>query len=534
MTRLTPLPALLLLVGVARADVHDLTYPSKQLGQDVPIKVYTPPGYETGTDRYPVVYNLHGGGGSPERQWDRTRKALTDAMDGRKVRPMIYVYANGLGNTEFVNTADGKPIERSIVTELVPFVDGKYRTVAGKHGRAIDGFSMGGWGCLSVAFRNPDLFCAVVSYGGALSIGPDGRNYRDKAHHAEHDPNALARAKADVIRTGLRVRVVCGEDDEKWYPSNVKFKDLLGELKVPCDWVPVKGVGHDTKGLYDRVGLDSLKFIEESFIRAARAGRVEDRTFRSKLNDRDVTVKVYTPPGYDAGADRYPVVYNLHGAGGGSPQRQWDRVRKTLTGAMDGKQVRPMIYVFVDGLGDTFFIDYATGSPKVESMIVTELIPWVDANYRTVAGRHGRAADGFSMGGFGCLMLAFRHPDKFCAVVSYGAALIDPGEDKTADKKDPRAGRWGDKAYADKYNPRSLARANADAIRDGLRVRVVCGDKDGLYERNVTFKKLLDELKIPVDWVPVEGVAHDTKGLYDRVGVESLKFVEKAYDAAAK
>jgi enterochelin esterase-like enzyme len=254
---------------------------------------------------------------------------------------------------------------------------------------------------------------------------------------------------------------------------------------------------------------------------AAPAG-VEDRTYKSKLNDREVAIKVYTPPGYKKdGNDRYPVVYNLHGAGGGSPERQWDRAGKTIADAVEAGTIDPVIYVFVNGLGDTFFVDYADGSLKVESMIVKELIPWVDANYRTVASKEGRAVDGFSMGGYGALMLALRHPDLFESVVSYGAALIEPrGEG------DKGKARWGAKEHADQFDVWVLARKNADAVRKGVRVRMVCGDKDGLYPNNVKFKDLLGELKVPVDWVPVPGVAHDTKGLYVKVGVESLKFIQ--------
>ncbi len=260
--------------AATRGAVEDRPYPSRLLGRDVTVKVYTPPGYAGGTDRYPVVYNLHGGGGSPARQWDRTRQTLTDAMEHRRAKPVIYVFVDGLGNTEFVNTADGKPIERSIVEELIPFIDKTYRTIAAKEGRAIDGFSMGGFGCLSVAFRNPDTFCAVVSYGAALTITAKGRNYKSPEHFAEHDPFALARAKTDAVRKGVRVRMVCGDADGL-YGSNVKFKDLLGELKIPVDWVPVPGVAHNTKGLYEEVGLESLLFLEESFAIAAKGGPMD-------------------------------------------------------------------------------------------------------------------------------------------------------------------------------------------------------------------------------------------------------------------
>jgi endo-1,4-beta-xylanase len=262
---------MLLGASLARGGIHDLAYPSALLKQNVPIKVYTPPGYEAATAvRYPVVYNLHGGGGSPERQWDRTRATLTDAMEHRRVRPMIYVFVNGLGNTEFVNTAAGQPIERSIIEELIPFIDARYPTIASRAGRAVDGFSMGGFGCLSVAMRHPILFCAAVGYGAALSITAAGKNYRDPAHFAEHDPHALIRAKADLIREKIRLRLVVGDAD--WlYPANVKFKALLDELRVPADWVVVPGVAHNTMGLYEARDLASLHWLEDSFEQAAAA-----------------------------------------------------------------------------------------------------------------------------------------------------------------------------------------------------------------------------------------------------------------------
>jgi enterochelin esterase-like enzyme len=253
------------------ANIQDLTYPSKLNNQDIPIKVYTPPGYEKSKDRYPVVYNLHGGGGSPERQWDRTRSTLTKAMDNQMVRPMIYVYVNGLGNTVFANTAEGKLIERSIIEELIPFIDSKFRTVASKEGRLVDGFSMGGFGCLMLAFRNPDKFSAVTSYGAALSITykSENKNFKNQEHFEEYNPWSLIKKNRDAVRKGVRIRMVCGDSDGL-YESNLKFKELLDSLDIPVDWVPVQGVAHCTQCLYEEAGIDSLKFFEESLSIAAK------------------------------------------------------------------------------------------------------------------------------------------------------------------------------------------------------------------------------------------------------------------------
>lgn len=249
---------------------------------------------------------------------------------------------------------------------------------------------------------------------------------------------------------------------------------------------------------------------------------IQDLTYRSLINDTDVAIKVYLPPGYSSSKERYPVVYNLHGAGGGGPERQWDRTRDTIRDAIGGGKVRPVIYVFVNGMGDTFFVDYANGSLKVESSIVKELIPFIDKRYRTVASRQGRAVDGFSMGGFGALMMALRHPDLFSSVVSYGAALIGP--DRIRFGADSR---FASKEQFDQYDPTALVARNPAKVRSQLRIRMVCGEEDRLFAANVKMKELLDRLQIPVSWAPVPGVAHDTGGLYRKVGLESLIFLEQ-------
>lgn len=367
---------------------------------------------------------------------------------------------------------------------------------------------------------------SVVSYGGAV-LSPDTvriapnheQQFPTMDHYMANSPWGLIEKNKDRIAEHLRVPMVCGDADEKWYPGNVKLKERAEAMKVPVSWVSVPGVGHDTKGLYERAGVESLRFIEERFAAPLNRpeGVIQDVVLRSELNRRNVWIKVYTPPGYDSGGARYPVVYNLHGAGGGTPQRQWVRAGATLKEAIETGAVRPVIYVFVDGLGDTFFLDDPDGSIKAESMIVRELIPFIDRHYRTIASRDGRAIEGFSMGGAGSLRLAIKYPELFRSVVSYGAAVIK-----------------GDRAGVGEENVWVLARNNADRIRGHLSIRMVCGDKDSLYALNVEFRDLLRSLSVPVDWVPVPDVAHDTKGLYQRVGVESLRFIQAQSGAAAR
>lgn len=252
-----------------------------------------------------------------------------------------------------------------------------------------------------------------------------------------------------------------------------------------------------------------------------KRGQIRYVFYRSELNRQKIPVMVYTPPGYDAAAKRYPVVYNLHGAGGGSPERQWARMRATLTNAMDSGTVPPTIYVFVNALGDTGYIDHPDErGPKVFSSIVTELVPFIDANYRTIADRRGRAVDGFSMGGGGSLMFALKRPDLFSAVVAYAGNYIPHNPDDTNELRRKLSGEFSQ--YA-------LVERRTDEIRANVRIRLVCGDQDQHHAANLKFKGFLEGLNIPVSWVSMPGVGHDTSGLFDRVGVESLTFIHEAF-----
>jgi enterochelin esterase-like enzyme len=144
---------------------------------------------------------------------------------------------------------------------------------------------------------------------------------------------------------------------------------------------------------------------------------------------------VYLPPAYDAPnqADtRYPVVYLLHG----SPGNPDNMLQRLLTpGILDqliiNRDIRPVIVVAPDGRSGaplpTQWMDSTQGHFPVESAFVDEVIPYVDAHYRTVASPSGRVIGGLSMGGFGAANLAIKHPDLFGGVIAMGAYFAPEG-----------------------------------------------------------------------------------------------------------
>lgn len=130
----------------------------------------------------------------------------------------------------------------------------------------------------------------------------------------------------------------------------------------------------------------------------------------------DVGYVVWTPEGYTEKAKkRYPVIYFLHGSGGNETS---DAVGFSglVKKAIAEKAIPPVICVFPNG-GRSGYRN------EVEKMIIEELIPEVDKNYRTLARPKSRALAGFSMGGGGSVYLAIRYPGLFNAAASMGGGL---------------------------------------------------------------------------------------------------------------
>lgn len=120
------------------------------------------------------------------------------------------------------------------------------------------------------------------------------------------------------------------------------------------------------------------------------------------------SVVLYLPADYDAKTLRYPVFYYLHGYSG--DETTWVKEGK-LDAAADALGLDAII-VMPDG-DDSFFAD------EYETYISRDLITWVDSTFRTIATRGGRAIAGMSMGGYGALHLAIRHPDLYGACVAH-------------------------------------------------------------------------------------------------------------------
>jgi S-formylglutathione hydrolase FrmB len=139
------------------------------------IPIYLPPGYERGVERYPTVYFLagFGGGGTTllnESIWEENLPQRLDRLIGcGAVRPLIAVMPDcttKLGGSQYLNSPATGRYHDHLVHELVPFVDGRYRTLARREQRVVMGKSSGGYGATILGMQQPDVFALVADHSG--------------------------------------------------------------------------------------------------------------------------------------------------------------------------------------------------------------------------------------------------------------------------------------------------------------------------------------------------------------------------------
>ncbi len=213
----------------------------------------------------------------------------------------------------------------------------------------------------------------------------------------------------------------------------------------------VKGAGHDFKQLWQ---ADSAELVNNFLDENLKGGRHDERIWLGKIDppddawvdpiieepvgtryvtfatpsrgpDRMASYLIYLPPGYEkAPAKRYPVVYYLHGGGGS--QRVGDIWVQKLDAAIKAGICPPMIAILIEGLPNGRYLDSPDGKAPIESVIIKDLIPNVDANYRTITRREARALEGLSMGGYGAFHFGFKYPEMFSLISGMCAGVSAP------------------------------------------------------------------------------------------------------------
>ena len=269
---------------------------------------------------------------------------------------------------------------------------------------------------------------------------------------------------------------------------------------------------------------------------AVRANRVEHRTFESAAAKTKVSYHIYTPEIYDKDKERrFPVLYWLHGSGGGLAGI------KPLTGFFDEairkEKLPPVLIVFPNGMASSMWCDSKDGKVPMEQVVIKELLPLVDRDFRTIAKRGGRLIEGFSMGGYGAARLGFKFSDLF------GTVSILAGGPLDLEFKGPRAiGNpkerenilqntfGGNLDYYKAQSPLTVAEKYSTTVKDKTHVRMAVGSRDFTADLNRAYSEHLKKLKITHDFTEVPGVPHETLALLKGLGDANWVFYRKAFD----
>jgi len=238
---------------VPHGEIRTLLYKSRSNKVTRELTVYLPPGYEANpTKRYPVLYLLHGYA-NDHNSWHRYGRAndiLDNLLAQKAIKPFIVVMPLGYGGASVNGDGNGAPpanagafggdfalYERDILEDVIPLIDGKYRTVANRENRAIMGFSMGGMQAGRFGLGHLETF----SYVGIMSAGLVGN-----PASAAAGPDPIAPLASDAVAANKRLKllwIACGVDDSAMAGAR-QTHEALQKAGIRHTFVESEGAHH--------------------------------------------------------------------------------------------------------------------------------------------------------------------------------------------------------------------------------------------------------------------------------------------------
>jgi enterochelin esterase-like enzyme len=244
-----------------------LHFHSDSMNKDFPVLVFLPKGYQETTKSFPVVYSLHGVNNNALTE-DGIRSMFIPETGYQEAADeyRVIIVCPLVGNKFYINSPIFKQDKYAtlIAVELVRLIESKYRVIKNRHSRILQGFSMGGYGAVSLLCRYPEVFCAALSRGGALSdkaliedlhwddasIEALGNMFENpQIYHLHSIENLLNKIKE---REDVAIVLEVGRDDFL-YSGNVRINEKLKTCKFPFIFAQYPG-GHE----WSRNALNSL------------------------------------------------------------------------------------------------------------------------------------------------------------------------------------------------------------------------------------------------------------------------------------
>lgn len=260
--------------------------PSELLNTDVKYSVYLPPNFDDSDQTYPVVYLLNGFTGD-ETDWIKVGlvRSITDELiRGNKIVPLVIIMPDG-DDRLYVNKADDSyPYEDMFITELMPFIEKKYRIKSEKKYRSTSGLSMGGAGSLRLALKHHNLFGACAAFSSAVVtdfevklmpqqnfdnyfaridpelIGKEGENRLTNSYKNLSVLNLVNTKDPELLRS-VNIYFDCGDDDFLAIGNSQLHINLLKQ-RIPHEY-RVRDGAHTWNFWVDSLP-DGLVFISNS------------------------------------------------------------------------------------------------------------------------------------------------------------------------------------------------------------------------------------------------------------------------------
>jgi S-formylglutathione hydrolase FrmB len=260
---------------------------------------------------------------------------------------------------------------------------------------------------------------------------------------------------------------------------------------------------------------------------------------KSTILSKDMEYSVYLPGDYETSNRRYPVLYLLHGyTDDETGWTQFGEAHLIADKVIQSGEAAPMIIVMPDG-GVTWYVNSYDGKVKYEDYFVNEFIPYIDSTYRTRPTKQYRAISGLSMGGYGTLIMATKHPELFSSAAPLSAGVFEDEEIVNSNDE-----RWrivlgdiygkkeltGRNRLTDHYNKNSVLKiietGNTEEIKK-VRFFIDCGDEDFLIKGNMALHSIMIDKKIPHEFRVRDGEHNWT---YWRTSLpDVLKFVSESF-----
>lgn len=312
-----------------------LPYKSEILGQDVSYSIILPSDYYISKKEYPVVYFFHGIGGdcSTWLEYGHLASVMNKMVNSGKIDPFIMVIPSGF-LSYYCNTYDGKfNYESFLMKELYPYIEKNYRTKTSNKYHAIVGFSMGGFGSLTIALRYPEQYGSVVALSPSIRTdsqymeeGPQdgwddqwGRIFGGKGalgakrlttYYKKNSPSHIIADCKNISELDDKIYLDVGDKENSLCRSNEELHRLLSEKGIKHYWT-VRGGNHDFD-VWCAALPNAFRYLNSRFSNTPFFVEHDNQNYDSNIKFDKISDNFsddYYPLGVIGSKRKYPIIY---------------------------------------------------------------------------------------------------------------------------------------------------------------------------------------------------------------------------------